>query len=98
MFLTVVSLAKKTKADRIVVLCKSAAGTGFGRHKGRQRLGEKLEFLDWDPTINQVVLFKEEKKVRSIRDKDIQLIPRLRKSNIIHSRWPSLAEDPGAMA
>jgi len=96
MFMTVVSLAKKAKADRIVVLCKSLAGTGFGRHKGRQRLGEKLEFLDWDPTVQRTCLFKEEKKVRSIRDKDIVKVPRLRRSNEIHNRWPSSNPDPGA--
>ena len=56
------TLAKKAKADRLVVLCKSVA-TGHGRMKARPRLADKLEFIDWDPSIKQAVLYKEEKKV-----------------------------------
>lgn len=93
MLLTLVTLAKKAKADRIVVLCKSVA-TGHSRHKARQRLADKLEFLDWDPTINLPVLYREEKKVKSIRDHQIEKITRLRVSNDIHSKWPSLAPEP----
>lgn len=93
MFLTVVSLAKKAKADRVIVLCKSVA-TGHGRPKARQRQGDKLEFMDWDPLIQQEVLYKEDKKIRSLREQDCRLIPRLRFSNKIHNRWPSMAPEP----
>ena len=31
----------------------------------RLRLGEKLEFIDWDPLLNQEVLCREDKKVKS---------------------------------
>jgi len=94
MFVSIANFAKKAKADRIVVLCKSGSGSGFGVHKGRQRLGDKLEFLDWDPFVKRVCLFKEEKKVRSIRDKDIARIPRLQKSNLVENKWPTLAPLP----
>jgi hypothetical protein len=93
MLLTLVTLAKKAKADRIVVLCKSVA-TGHGRHKARQRLADKLEFIDWDPTINTEVLYREEKKVKSIRDHQIEHITRLRVSNDIHNKWPSMVQEP----
>lgn len=91
---TTISLAKKAKADRIVVLCKSVA-TGHGRPKARSRLSDKLEFIDWDPLIQKEVLYKEEKKVRSIRDSQIEQITRLRVSNKIDHKWPSLCPEPG---
>jgi len=93
MFLTCVNLAKKAKADRIVVLCKSVA-TGHGRPKARQRLADKLEFIDWDPLIKQEVLYREEKKIRSIREEAVKLNSRLRFSNNIHNRCPTLVREP----
>lgn len=93
MFLSLVNLAKKAKADRVVVLCKSVA-TGHGRQKARQRLSDKLEFLDFDPLIQREVLYREEKKIRSIRDKDVEKVTRLRLTNRIHNKWPSLAMEP----
>ena len=91
--ITALCLAKKAKADRIVVLCKSAA-TGHGRMKARHRLSDKLEFLDWDPSIQQEVLYKEDKKIRSIRDHQIQRVTRLRVSNRIDNKCPSLSSEP----
>ena len=90
------SLAKKAKADRLVVLCKSVA-TGHGRMKARPRLADKLEFIDWDPSIKQAVLYKEEKKVRSIRDHQIVQVTRLRTTNIIDNKCPSLCRDPSSI-
>ena len=91
--LSTLSLAKKTKADRLVVLCKSVA-SGHGRPKARPRLGEKLEFIDWDPLIQRAVLYKEDKKIRSIRDKNIVQVTRLRFSNNIHNKEPTLCRNP----
>lgn len=91
--LSTVSLAKKAKADRIVVWCKSVV-TGHGRLKARQRLTDKLEFLDWDPLIKQAVLYKEDKKVRSIRDKGIERVTKLKVSNRLDNKWPTLSPEP----
>jgi len=93
MFLTCVNLAKKAKADRIVVLCKSVA-TGHSRPKARQRLADKLEFIDWDPTIKREVLYREEKKIRSLREEAVQFNSRLRFTNNIHNLCPSLVTEP----
>ena len=93
--LSALSLAKKAKADRLVVLCKSVA-TGHGRMKARPRLGDKLEFIEWDPLINQEVLYREERKVRSIRDQNIQKIARLKNSNVIEDKWPTICPDPSS--
>jgi len=93
MFVTCINLAKKAKADRIVVLCKSVA-TGHSRGKARQRLADKLEFIDWDPTINREVLYREEKKIRSLRENTVEKVARLKYSNRIDNRWPSLAPEP----
>ena len=90
------SLAKKAKADRLVVLCKSVV-TGHGRMKARPRLADKLEFIDWDPSIKQPVLYKEERKVRSIRDHQIVRVTRLRLSNNIHNKCPTLCPDPSSI-
>jgi len=91
--ITTLCLAKKGKADRIVVLCKSVA-TGHGRMKGKQRLADKLEFMDWDPTIQQEVLYKEDKKVRSIREKPQETVYRIKHTNYIHNKWPTLCKEP----
>ena len=93
--LSTICLAKKAKADRLVVLCSSVA-SGHTRMKARQRLGEKLEFIDWDPLLNQEVLYREDKKVKSIRDNNIFKITRLRNSNNIHNKWPTICQDPSA--
>ena len=91
--ISTLTLAKKAKADRLVVLCKSVA-SGHGRPKARQRLGEKIEFIDWDPLIQREVLYKEDKKVRSIRDKNIVKVTRLRFTNNIHNKEPTLCRNP----
>jgi len=91
--LSATSFAKKAKADRVVVLCRSVVSEHF-RFKARSRLGEKLEFIDIDPVVKREVLYKEEKKVRSIRDHQIQQVPRLLYTNQIDSKWRSIAPDP----
>lgn len=93
MFLTCINLAKKGKADRIVVLCKSVA-TGHGRPKARQRLADKLEFIDWDPTINRAVLYREDKKIVSLRENKVENLTRLRTTNQIHNKWPTMCLEP----
>jgi len=62
--------------------------------KARQRLAEKLEYVDFDPIVGQEVLYREERKVRSIRDHQIKQIPRLVYSNTVHSKWSSLVAEP----
>ncbi len=86
--------AKKAKADRIVVLCMSLAGTGHSRMKARSRLGDKIEYVDFDPIVGQEVLYREERKVRSIRDHQVARIPRLVYSNRVESKWRTLVDEP----
>jgi len=85
--------AKKSKADRIVVLCRSVV-SGHGRMKARSRLGDKLEFLDLDPIVGRAVLYKEDKKVRSIRDHQITGVPNLLYRNTIDNKWRSICPEP----
>jgi len=91
--LSVSLTAKKAKADRIVVVCKSVV-TGHVRMKARQRLGDKLEFIDIDPIVRQQSLYREDKKIRSIREHQIKKIPRLLYSNQIDSKWRSICHEP----
>lgn len=56
---------KGKKSDHVIVKCLSAV-TGYEIHRIRPRLDEKLEFVCWDPLVQQKVLYKEGKKVRSV--------------------------------
>ena len=59
--------AKKPKADVVLVGCKSVV-SGHFRPMRRARLGDKVEFLAFDPWIQQEVIYREEKKIKSVRD------------------------------
>ena len=59
--------AKKPKADVVLVGCKSVV-SGHFRHMRRARLGDKVEFLAFDPWIQKEVIYREDKKIKSVRD------------------------------
>ena len=42
----------------------------------------------------QVVLYREDKKIRSLRDEQVATIPRLKNTNNINNKWPSLVAEP----
>uniref|UniRef100_A0A8D0BBF3 Large ribosomal subunit protein bL33m n=1 Tax=Salvator merianae TaxID=96440 RepID=A0A8D0BBF3_SALMN len=65
MFLTVANLAK-SKSKYILVRMLSEAGTGYSYNTIRDRLGEKLTTLRYDPFVKKRVLFREHKKIRSL--------------------------------
>ncbi|XP_049875262.1 39S ribosomal protein L33, mitochondrial [Pectinophora gossypiella] len=65
MFLTNV-LFKKAKSKLIMVLMESAV-SGHKFMAIRERLGDKLELLRFDPYIQQESLYRERKKIRSIK-------------------------------
>ncbi|XP_060101216.1 large ribosomal subunit protein bL33m isoform X2 [Heteronotia binoei] len=50
----------------ILVRMLSEAGTGCSFNTRRQRVGEKLVMLRYDPFVKKHVLFKEQRKIRSI--------------------------------
>jgi len=58
---------KKPKADVVLVGCRSVV-SGHFRHMRRARLGDKVEFLAFDPWIQKEAIYREEKKVKSVRD------------------------------
>ncbi len=55
-----------SKTDFVLVRCHSVV-TGYQVNKIRPRLGDKAEFVSWDPLIQQEVLYKEEKKIKSVK-------------------------------
>ena len=59
--------AKKPKADVVLMACRSVV-SGHFRHMRRARLGDKVEFLAFDPWIQKEVIYREEKKLKSVRD------------------------------
>ncbi|XP_059045529.1 large ribosomal subunit protein bL33m [Achroia grisella] len=65
MFLTNI-LFKKTKSKMIMVLMESAV-SGHKFVTIRERLADKLELLRFDPYIQHESLYKERKKIRSIK-------------------------------
>ena len=58
---------KKRKADVVLVDCRSIV-SGHFRSMRRARLGDKVEFLAFDPWIQKEVIYREEKKIKSVRD------------------------------
>ncbi|XP_030035543.1 39S ribosomal protein L33, mitochondrial [Manduca sexta] len=65
MFLTNV-LLKKAKSKYIMVLMESVA-SGHHQMRIRERLADKLEFVRFDPYIQQESLYRERKKIRSMK-------------------------------
>ncbi|KAI5642882.1 hypothetical protein NE865_05180 [Phthorimaea operculella] len=65
MFLTNV-LLKKAKSKYIMVLMESVV-SGHKWIGLRERLADKLEIIRFDPYIQQESLYKERKKIRSIK-------------------------------
>ncbi|KAJ8971219.1 hypothetical protein NQ314_000821 [Rhamnusium bicolor] len=64
MFLTNI-LLKRVKSKNIMVQMESVV-SGHTFNKIRERLGDKLEVIRFDPFIQQECLYKEKKKVRSM--------------------------------
>ena len=55
--------AKKPKADVIVVGSKSVV-SGHFRPMRRARLGDKVEFLAFDPWVQKEVIYRETEKIK----------------------------------
>ncbi|XP_072948689.1 large ribosomal subunit protein bL33m [Epargyreus clarus] len=65
MFLTNI-LLKKAKSKNIMVLMESVV-SGHQFNTIRERLAEKLEVIRFDPYIQEKCIYKERKKIRSIK-------------------------------
>lgn len=57
------------KGKTVVVLLESLAKTGAQTYRQRPKTGDKLEFMAWDPFVQQKVLFKEIAKITSLKGK-----------------------------
>ncbi|XP_046674311.1 39S ribosomal protein L33, mitochondrial [Homalodisca vitripennis] len=68
MFLTISLLAKKVKSKHIMV-CMESVVSGHRTNMIRERLGEKMEIIRFDPLIQQDSIYKELKKVKSMSAK-----------------------------
>ncbi|EZA53128.1 hypothetical protein DMN91_005134 [Ooceraea biroi] len=58
-------LLKKAKSKEILVMVESVI-SGHKLVRIRDRVAEKLEFIRYDPYIQQKALYKEIKKIRSL--------------------------------
>ncbi|XP_039756945.1 39S ribosomal protein L33, mitochondrial [Pararge aegeria] len=65
MFLTNI-LLKKAKSKNIMVMMESIV-TGHKFNTVRERLADKLELIRFDPFIQRESIYKEKKKIRSIK-------------------------------
>nr|ACO15106.1 Mitochondrial 39S ribosomal protein L33 [Caligus clemensi] len=62
------SNSKKAEAKTILAECRSTL-SGHKELRMRPRLSEeKIEFISWDPWVQRLALYKEHKKVKSVRD------------------------------
>ena len=64
-----VLLGKKVKSDTTLVVLKSVV-SGYTMQGRRHRLGDKMETLAFDPLIQQEVLFREDKKIKTFESVD----------------------------
>jgi len=58
---------------QLLVSCESQA-TGHRLMRIRERTQDKLEFLHVDPWINQEVLYKEARKIKTLEKRNIREI------------------------
>merc|ERR1712043_147226 len=65
----IVRFAKKQKSDATYVRLKSVV-SGYTIPGRRHRLGDKMETLAFDPIVQQEVLFREHKKVKTFEGAD----------------------------
>jgi hypothetical protein len=93
---------KKPKAEYIVVRCRSVV-SDYPVNKVRPRLDDKLEFLCWDPMVQREVLYREEKKVRSVppnpNGEELDFACMISKDRHKEETWYRLrvgTEDPGS--
>lgn len=70
MRLSLLRLASKN-ARKLLVSCESQA-TGHRVMRIRERTQEKLEFLHVDPWIDQQVLYKETRKIKTLDKEKIR--------------------------
>ncbi|XP_034238110.1 39S ribosomal protein L33, mitochondrial [Thrips palmi] len=59
-------LRAKVKTKHVMVMCESVA-TGHRINLLRERTADKMEFIRYDPLINQDSLYKEIKKIKSVK-------------------------------
>lgn len=67
-------MAGKQKVKMILVLLESLAGTGHKILRIRPKGGDKIEMLYKDPFVDQTVLYKELKKIKTISSWQIELL------------------------
>jgi len=66
---TAASFAKTgshAKGQYVLVQCHSVA-TGYQVNKIRARLEDKAEFVTWDPLVQREVLYREHKKLKTVK-------------------------------
>ncbi|XP_065156347.1 large ribosomal subunit protein bL33m [Atheta coriaria] len=59
-------LCKKVKSKHIMVQMESVV-TGHTFNKIRERLADKLEMIRFDPFVQDKVVYREKKRVRSMK-------------------------------
>ncbi|XP_011313758.1 39S ribosomal protein L33, mitochondrial isoform X2 [Fopius arisanus] len=66
MFITAL-LCAKPKSKFVLVACRSQV-SGHTINLIRERLGDKFEFMQFDPFVQTTAYYKEHKKVRSLKN------------------------------
>nr|ACO12770.1 Mitochondrial 39S ribosomal protein L33 [Lepeophtheirus salmonis] len=79
------SNSKKGKAKTILAECRSVL-SGHKELRIRPRLSDdKVEFIAWDPWVQRLALYKEHKKVKSVREdkhsRDVNIVAQINERN-----------------
>lgn len=57
------------KGKYVVVALRSLSGSGHRHIVKRPRLAEKVEMIKFDPWVQREVLYREEYKIKTLREK-----------------------------
>ena len=71
--LSTTMVASKPKSDITLVQLQSTV-SDFKKQARRNRLGDKLETMDFDPMVQKRVLFKEVKKIKTFDLHEMRII------------------------
>lgn len=58
----------KPKGKFLLILMESLAGSGHTFARKRLRLAEKLDLYRFDPQVREWVIYREKKKLKSLKD------------------------------
>ena len=69
MFLTLVNFAKKKNTGNTLLVMVKSVASNHKMSMLRSKSAEKMEFVRYDPNVDQTVIYKEVKKIKTVDKK-----------------------------